>query len=160
MVFSINKYASVGPKREARIDRIQSKIAKLEAKDELTGKQAARLERLTKKLDRVTPEDEFLVHYKDGSDTFGVTIIDSPYDDMIITGQRLNLVINGRSPGRGRQETRLVLNHPEKRGDEYHLNYNETSSVGGIKASEIFDMDSTVISLQSHGVILFAETIN
>ena len=79
---------------------------------------------------------------------------------MIIAGQRLNLVINGTSIGRSRQETRLVLNHPEKRGDEYALNYNETSSVGGIEASEIFDMDSTVVSLQSNGEILFVETIN
>jgi len=159
VAFSIKKYISYGPDRDAKIERIQSKIAKLEAKDELTGKQAARLERLTNRLERKTPEDEFIVHYKKGSDTFGVTIIDSSYDDMIIAGQRLNLVINGKSVGRSRQETRLVLNHPEKRGDEYALNHNETSSISGIKATEIFDMDSTVVSLQSHGEILFAETI-
>jgi len=159
MTFSINKYISYGPKRDAKINRIQSKIARLEAKDELTGKQAARLERLTNRLEQKTPKDEFLVHYNEGSDTFGVTIIDSLYDDTIIGGQLLRLVINGSSVGRRRQETRLILNHPEKRGDEYALNANETSSVGGIKASEIFDMDSTIVSLQSNGEIIFAETI-
>jgi len=159
MTFSINKYISYGLKRDEKINRIQSKIARLEAKDELTGKQAARLERLTDRLGRKTPRDEFLVHYKKGSDTFGVTIIDSSYDDMIIAGQHLSLVIKGKSVGRSSQETRLVLNNPEKRGDEYTLNFNETASISGIKASEIFDMDSTVVSLQSHGEILFAETI-
>ena len=158
MTFSINKYISYGPKRDAKINRIQSKIARLEAKDELTGKQSARLERLTKKLDRVTPEDEFLVHYKKGSDTFGVTIIDSIYDDTLTSDQHVKLVINGRSPGRSRQETRLGLNHPQA-GEKYTFSDNETVSVGGIKASEIFDMDSTIVSLQSNEEIIFAETM-
>jgi len=158
MTFSINKYISYGPKRDAKINRIQSKIARLEAKDELTGKQSARLERLTKKLDRVTPEDEFLVHYKKGSDTFGVTIIDSIYDDTLTSDQHVKLVINGRSPGRSRQETRLGLNHPQA-GAKYTFSDNETVSVGGIKASEIFDMDSTIVSLQSNEEIIFAETM-
>ena len=158
MTFTINKYVSYGTKRDAKIDRLESKIAKLESKDELTGKKAARLERLRKKLDRVTPEDEFLVHYKKGSDTFGVTIIDSIYDDLLIGGQYVNLVINGKSPGRSSQETRLALNHPEG-VEKYSFGSNETVSVGGVKATDIFDMDSTVVSLQSHGETLFAETI-
>jgi len=159
VTFTINKYISYGPDRDAKIEKIQSKIAKLEAKDELTGKQAARLERLTNRLDRKIPEDELIVHYKKGSDTFGVTIIDSLYDDTIVGGQRLSLIINGKSVGRSRQETKLVLNNPEKRGDEYALNANETASVGGIRASEIFDMDSTIVSLQSNGEVLFSEVI-
>lgn len=158
MTFTINKYLSYGEKRDAKIDRIQAKIARLEAKDELTGKQAARLERLTKKLDRVTPEDEFLVHYKKGSDTFGVTIIDSTYDDTLVGGQYVNLVINGKSPGRSSQETRLALNHPEG-VEKYSFGDNQTVSVGGVKATGIFDMDSTIVSLQSNGEVLFAQTI-
>ena len=158
MTFTINKYISYGPKRDAKIERLQSKIAKLESKDELTGKQSARLERLTKKLDRVTPEDEFLVHYKEGSDTFGVTIIDSIYDDTLTSDQHVKLVINGRSPGRSRQETRLGLNHPLA-GEKYTFNDNETVSVGGIKATSIFDMDSTIVSLQSNDEVLFSEVI-
>lgn len=158
MAFTINKYLSYGERRDAKIDRIQAKIAKLESKDELIGKKAARLERLIKKLDRLTPEDEFFVHYRKGSDTFGVTIVDSTYDDTLIGGQHVNLVINGRSANRSSQETRLALNHPEG-VERYSFGDNETVSVGGVKATDIFDMDSTIVSLQSNGKVLFAQTI-
>jgi len=159
MTFTINRYLSYGPKRDAKIDKLQAKIDKLEAKDELTGKQAARLERLTDRLDRKTPRDEFLVHYNEGNDTFGVTIIDSLYDDTLIGGQYVNVVVDGKNTNSSRRESKLALNHPDYSGDKYSFGDNETVSVGGLRASEIFDMDSTIVSLQSNGEILFSQVI-
>jgi len=163
MTFTINKYRSYGPKRDDKIARIQSKIDNLQSKDELTGKQSARLERLIDRLDRKTPKDELIVHYKEGNDTFGVTIIDSLYDNTIIGGQYINVVVDGvtknENESKSRHESKLSLNHPLNTNEKYNFSDNQTVSVGGLVASEIFDMESTVVSIQSEGVILFSQSI-
>ena len=76
----------VSEQREAKIDRVAAKIERLEDKDSLSGKQQAKLARLTDKYDRLTPDDEFLATISSDARDATVTaiLIDSPYDDTIV----------------------------------------------------------------------------
>lgn len=139
MTFTINSYRSYGPERDAKLEKFSSKISKLESKDELTGKQSAKLDRLYRKLDKYTPSDELIVRNTD--EGLGFTIVDTVYDDIIDGSETLRFVVKGESENRSRTSTVLWLNHPEKTNDKYTIDSNVTVSVDGIPHNSEYDRE-------------------
>ena len=154
-MFTINSYRSTGPRRAGKISRISDKIDRLEAKDELTGKQAAKLDRLEAKLDRITPEDEVLVRY-DGK-TLGVTIVDSVYDDIIDGSETLRFVLRGEKENGSSWRTFLWLNHPEKTNDKYDMDANLTVSVDGVNHTTEYDRNW--LEVYANDTLVFTQDI-
>lgn len=154
-MFTINSYQTTSSLRQFKIDRTLDRIAKLEGKDDLTGRQTRALNRLNKKLDRIAPDDELIVS-TDGK-TIGFTLVDSLYDDIIDGSETMRFVIRGAEPNRSGQRTVLYLNHPEKTNEKYDMTENMTVRTTGINYNPTYQ--NMWVEVYADDVLAFSQPL-
>ena len=121
------------PAFESKVNRLEFKIAKLQAKPEKIAR-TRRIERFEERLDKVlnnAPQDTFEITYKAPTEDrsfyrFEVDIFDSPHDDTFTGGDDLLLRVRATKPFGGRTLTTTLAN-----GDYWAGGDEQTLTVGG-----------------------------
>ena len=163
-------------KTELRIDRIEARIERAQSKldnlldDPITNVQQRRVGRLegliasrSSRRDQlvddlgelnsvVLPGDDIVINYNSDRDstTFGVSLQESPYEDLFDAGEYVRVGVRGRQGNRTFNTTELALNNPEYKGDKYVLG-DSSFSISGLPIRDALTYDSAEIYVNIGG---------